>query len=361
MKATSRIGATIIAAASGVFLAASASAQQSPPAPGDSDSVMIEIDLRPDRSFAYAFDTEVDIVQRGAEGDADAADLPDQNLEYEAEVRFTVVAVQPDGARTLNATVWAYEAEWEEGDAEREYSRGDLERLRGRLDEVFEDAGDLSPADRLFVALARATIVVELAPDNSVASVAGLEGFGEAVRASDDIDDRFLGFFTNDAFADLVGPIFTADGAVGTRRLPGQAWQTAKTVDLSNIAAMDYAYDWSVVEIDDDEVTLRGEAQITVRRPTNPDDLRPNVALRSAEETVVTEWDADERLVEEREAEYSTSLAFTWSGQDRSIRLEQVATGVTEADLIPLDELGWTEDEDDDENDDAETDSDDAE
>jgi len=134
----------------------------------------------------------------------------------------------------------------------------------------------------------------------------------------------------------------------------GGGWQTDKSLDFSNVAALDYTYSWQVDEIEDDEVELSGAAQVSVRRPTTPDALRPDLALRAASETVETEYDRERRLVSERDASYQLELVFSWAGDERSMLLEQTTRGSTALELIDPDSLGWSDEErgdDDDEGD----------
>jgi hypothetical protein len=322
--------------------------------------VLFSLGLNVGDAFAYALDTELTVTQMGSENDAEPSALPEQALEYEAEVRFTVIDVGDDGAARLRAAVFAYEAEWEDAAGETEYSHGGLEQLRQQMNENgdgdpdAEGDRDASPLDRAFMALARTTVSVTLDAEGAVTGLTGFERFNELVRGEAAVDDRFIGPFANEPFRELIEPLFTIDGARGARWSVGDGWQTDKSLDFSNVAALDYTYSWQVDEIEDDEVELSGAAQVSVRRPTTPDALRPDLALRAASETVETEYDRERRLVSERDASYQLELVFSWAGDERSMLLEQTTRGSTALELIDPDSLGWSDEErgdDDDEGD----------
>lgn len=315
----------------------------------DAGGVLIALGLSEGDTFAYRLETELTIEQTGSQGEDGASELPLQDLEYEADVRFTVVSVGPDGAAEVRASFFAYEAEWSQGETEADFERNDLEALRGRLGEVFDDPGDITPADRLFVTLARTTPVLTIGADGTITGVTGFEQFASAVRASDEVDDRFLGFMTNQQFAEIVGPIFAVDGANGVRLTDDATWRTTKTVDLSNIAVLDFAYDWSVDEISEADVSFDADATITVRRPTTPDPIRPDIELLESSESVEVVWDRSTNRVASRDAEFAVAFTLSWSGEEQSISVTQRSEGSTEIEAIALEQLGADEDEDEEE------------
>jgi hypothetical protein len=322
------------------------------------DSMRITPGLSAGDTFDYRFSTDLMITQTATQGEADAVMLPDQELEYEADVRFTVGGVGEDGLREVRAVVLAYEAEWESGpnlaaadDDEAEDEDGDeeddenevefdydLEPLRGNLDEVFPDPAMMSDADRAMVALARTTIVMQVDASGEVVGVRGLAGFNEVVTSAAGLDDRLLGFFTDAQFLELTSPVFTVDGAAGAVRSEGDTWEVSKSIDFSNIAAIDYAYSFELASIDDDEAVIEGSAVVSMRTPTTPNPIRPGVTLGASNETVRTVFDRDQGRVTDRVAQHTITMTFRAEAGGESVVIEQTTRGEREAELIEEDE-----------------------
>ena len=342
----SRWSAALLAAAATALAAANPALAQ--------DGLGVASALTEGATFDHSFSTDLLITQTAVQGGGSIL-LPDQELEYDADIRFIVGSIGADGLRQVQAVVLSYEAEWESGvglvedddadggddtdsddqgesdEVEFEY---DLEPLRGDIAEVFPDASQMTDADRAMIALARATIVLQVNPAGEVVGVRGLSAFNTVVGASPELDDRIIGFFTDLQFLELTSPVFSVDGAAEAPRSPGDTWTVDKSIDFSNIAAIDYVYSFEIAGPRGDEIVIEGEADITMRLPTTPNPIRPGLTLGEASETVRTVFDADRGLVSARAAEHSVTMSFSAAAGEESVVIEQTTSGERTAELI---------------------------
>lgn len=328
-------GVAALAAAAWVSVSAgvdAATAQQGGEASGQGRAVEIALGIEAGDVMRYTVSTELEIEQRGAaprggEGAApEQAALPTQELSYDADLRFTVAEVSDDGSAQIRVTAERYEASWSVGGDGGSVS-ADLEAMRREM-----EAGGMAeapPSDRAMAALARAVGVIELDAEGAVTGVRGFAGFERAVRSMSGVDDRAIGFLTNEQMLGLVRPIFTADGAAGGSWSPGEGWQTTRMVELSNAGVLDYTYAWTLASADGGVAVIEGTADIGLRVPTTPDPMRPDLTLGEASETVRTRWDLDAGQLLGRRSEQSNTIVFELAGEVRSARLEQTTRGTT--------------------------------
>lgn len=300
------------------------------------EAVEVVVSAEEGVEWVYRFRTELEIEQRGsAAAGEDAGELPAQSQSYDAVMRFRVRSLEADGSGEVSVVVLRYAAAWT-GAGEANSVSADLEALRARM-EGADAAGAMAeeePGTRAMGALARATGVIELGEGGSVDGVRGFSTFERTVRSMGEVDDRAIGFFTNTQVLELVRPLFEAEGAAGSAWSVGDGWQSERTVEVSNLGALDYMYEWTVAGAAGNDVVMEGEAALSLRVPEVRDARVPVLSLTGGEESVRSVWDLRGGMLKERVATHEVSMTFAFTGAERELRLEQSSAGETRIERV---------------------------
>ncbi len=338
MTITTRLAAPLLLTAATLTLAPQpALATQDTPT-----EATIKLDAQVGDEMTYRFETRSRIRQRGGgqlptdddqvdQPEAIEAQLPDQTLRYTADLRFTIRDIKDDGAMDVAITIDRYEAEFMEAGQTLNIER-DLTELRtDDLEDTLENLGAIDARERALIALARTTAIIEINPSGAITDTRGFDTFVNTVRNDDTIDNRIVGFFTDDLIAQIAAPVFDADGAIDNTWAIGDNWQTERSLDISNAAVLDYTYDWRLAEItpNDNTATIAGRATLGLRTPTDDKPLRPTIEIGPSREVVTTTWNLDNNHLAERRAEFTQTITFRWQGAEQQAVIRQVASGRT--------------------------------
>jgi hypothetical protein len=216
----------------------------------------------------------------------------DQNLRF----RFTVAGVGPGGAR-IRAALEAIDVTYKPADqpaAEVQWK---------------EDgppiAGD-APLERLYRALASTVIEFALAPDGTVADVAGLDKVAPAGRGLTN-PGRAMGVLSTEGAPRIFCNMWTLDPADKPRRA-GDRWSTSQVVPSANWQA-EAKTDYTLDSINGASASISGKTTLTpVPAPPNSDDLGPQAAIAAQSILIDARWDtAKSRLISR-----ITTGAVTW-------------------------------------------------
>lgn len=277
---------------SGVAVAAAANLQ---PAPTGESSFTPK--LAAGQSMTYEAEWTVSASQSTTEGSALTRQA--QRIANKATIQLTIQEVASDGQAKVKATVPAVSMLYHAGEETREYQHPLAEGT----------AVTATAWSGLGERLATMEIGFVVDAQGKVGAVSGLDPFVNACReASPDLD--LTGLFTPSQFAAFVQPIFDADGSRGTTHPVGTSWETSQTTPLGAVGVLDITNLWRFPTIDGDVATVVGTPTLSLRRPANPAENTPTIALGANTGYTRLGWNVKAEKLEARESMLRMTTTF---------------------------------------------------
>lgn len=234
---------------------------------------------------------------------------PTQRLEHFAQLALEGGATREDGSTLVNVSIELLAIAGDGADAGMSFVGGDADVLAELPGMEAASSGETIRA--LGRALVESEITLAVTPEGEVRSVTGLEKFLETFAGQEDLDERVLGFFTPEKLADMLGPVFGADGARTRTLEEGKGWQTVERVGLDRAGALEMITNWRVASVTDEETVVEGELEIDLLVPSFRDEATPVVELGDYSGETVSRWSTRSGRLIERRGEMTIDTVWT--------------------------------------------------
>jgi len=261
-----------------------------------SAQVAIEPRIEPGRELAYelGFELERGLVL-GAGRD---------RLVQGAGVRLVVESVDEEGVATVRGAF-----DWVLIDLDRA-------SFRVRVDsrDLVGDSPNLAETTirEMVAAYLADEFTLRVSPEGRVLETSGLEGVTTKLEASQGSLRRLAaGRFLPETLGQDLEPIWSADGAAGTRLAEGDEWSVAREQALGAGVSMTMTTDWTATEIEDRAVTLDGAVVARIELPETEGELPMTFELTEQTGDSSAVWDAEVGAMRSREASLSYTITVS--------------------------------------------------
>lgn len=271
-------------------------------------SVEIALDLAEGETSQYRLARMITLTQQREGGEATS-----RQVNQVAAVKLTVDSISDAGTRSMSLRFDTLVLAITSENTEMRYSNNGNSVTAS--DETLRELGD---------ALYGGTLTYMVSPEGDVTTVRGLKAFEDAVADQETYDGLdVLGFFSEDALAGMLEPLYKADGAMKATRAVGRGWQDVETVALPPVAAMDVTTDWKVEQVLPGKATMKGTIEFDLRTAPNPPEGSPALELRDASGTTQMIWDTSKDELINRVS--TQELTTVWSLGDMSLIQKQTS------------------------------------
>jgi len=240
-----------------------------------------------------------------------------------ARLNLLVQNVNEEGAAiraTFDRLTNVYSERIGEGGVERQYEFV----WRRAEDPMIERAASASEGfTTLNRTLAGSTIQIFATPAGEIRRI---EGLATLMQLVDDGDEQeilppMLGVFSPGQLAPVLQPIFHADGLVEAPRGEGDGWQSTQTTPAGAAGAIEFIHDWSVAEVEGDEIEYRGRESVQMLRPDDAPASSPSVRIDEHAGQIDGAWSRQAGVLEGRSVQRRTALV--WTLGEQSLRQTQ--------------------------------------
>jgi len=272
---TSRLTRTLISLTLACAGTSAASAQ----------TVAFKPELLKGDSFAYRLKTVLRVSQT-----VDSA-TTEQNVEHAATFTCTVDSVAGDGSANVSMTFDALSFSIAaEGIAENfSWAHNGGDRPTAEMGEGINASG---------FALAGSELSFTVSPTGDVSPVQGLDAFIATIDASSASDVAFIGAFTPERLAEMIEPMFDADGGAAEPRDKGDRWSETERISLGPIGDVAITRDYSYLVREQGKANVIGSLSVKLDKPEATSDASPSVRLNGVTGATVIQWDIQSNTLE---------------------------------------------------------------
>lgn len=186
-------------------------------------------------------------------------------------------------------------------------------------------ADDAPASQKLGNVLSGAKIALSVDPAGQVTVTSGFEEFLDAAAKIESPDPRLLGFFTPDAFADMVEPVFRMDDAPQAPRGINKGWQTVDRVELPPVGVTEFTNSWTLMNVDRELVRYITRMSVQMLQPEEKGEGVPTVRfVEPSAGSVEAYFDRQKNLLRRRKC--SMSLFSEWTMGGSTIHQTQQST-----------------------------------
>lgn len=177
-----------------------------------------------------------------------------------------------------------------------------------------EGAQRVLPLEVMYLKLAQEGLELQVGPDGTVRSVAGLE---EVIAAGEGMTERSraraLGVFAPGAAGQSLSGIWRIDpGERPVRRAVGDVWRIQRLIPLGPAGSAAVVTACTLTAVEDGLATVEGRTSVTVRpQRGEPDPAQPSLAVEGEGGTLRVVWDVEAGALREREGAGSVRWTAT--------------------------------------------------